>query len=94
MLLVKKSLGKWRLCIDYTCFNMTCHKHLYPIKSIDKLFVNSVYYKLMSFMGAYFGYNQIPMYDSDIENIIFMIEKVNYQYNVIPVDLKNVGATY
>ncbi|MCI35412.1 hypothetical protein A2U01_0056633, partial [Trifolium medium] len=58
--LVKKDSGKWRMCVDYTDLNKACPKDSYPIPNIDKLVDNSAGYKLLSFMDAYSGYNQIP----------------------------------
>ena len=48
----------------------------------------------MTFMDAYSGYNQIPMYPSDYEKTIFVIHDKIFCYNVMSFDLKNVGATY
>lgn len=45
-------------------------------------------------MNAYFGYNQISMYEPDRGKTMLMTEQEKYQYNVMPFRLKNVGATY
>lgn len=37
VVLVKKSYGKWRMCVDYTDLNKVCPKDSYPLPSIDKL---------------------------------------------------------
>jgi len=57
LVLVKKSNGKWRMCVDYTNLNRACPEDAYPLFNIDKLVYNSSGYKLLSFMDAYFGYN-------------------------------------
>jgi len=57
VVLVKKSNGKWRMCVDYTDLNRACPKDAYPLPNIDKLVDNSSDYKLLSFMDAYSGYN-------------------------------------
>ena len=61
VVLVKKSNGKWRLCVDYTDLNRAFPKDAYPLPNIDKLVDNSSGYRLLSFMDAYSGYNQIPI---------------------------------
>ena len=94
VVLVKKSNGKWRMCVDYTYLYSAFPKDAYPLLNIDKLVDNSSSYKLSSFMDAYFGYNQIPMADEDKEKTAFMTESGNYYYNVIPFGLRNAGATY
>src|SRR3954469_11348628 len=94
VVLVKKSNGKWRMCVDYTDVNRACPKDAYPLPNIDRLVDNSAGYKLLSFMDAYSGYNQIPMARSDKQYTAFMTESGNYYYNVMPFGLKNAGSTY
>ncbi|CAJ2638011.1 unnamed protein product [Trifolium pratense] len=94
VVLVKKSNGKWRMCVDYTDLNRACPKDSYHLPCIDKLVDNSSGFKLLSFMDAYSGYNQIPMVVADREKTAFMTESGNYYYNVMPFGLKNAGATY
>ncbi|GAU47343.1 hypothetical protein TSUD_302120 [Trifolium subterraneum] len=55
VVLVKKSNGKWRMCVDYTDLNRVCPKDAYPLPNIDKLVDNSSRFKLLSFMDAYSG---------------------------------------
>ena len=74
VVLVKKSNGKWRMCVDYTDFNRACPKDAYHLPNIDKLVDNSSGYKLLSFMDAYSGYNQIPMADENKKKTTFMTE--------------------
>src|SRR4051812_38718876 len=90
VVLVKKSNGKWRMCIDYTDLNRACPKDAYPLPNIDKLVDNFAGFKLLSFMDAYSGYNQIPMSKMDKKYIAFMTESGNYYYNVMPLGLKEV----
>lgn len=49
---------------------------------------------MLSFMDAYSGYNQIPMYDVDKEHTSFITDHDLYYYKVMPFGLKNAGATY
>ncbi|GAU34549.1 hypothetical protein TSUD_219330 [Trifolium subterraneum] len=53
VVLVKKSNGKWHMCVDYTDLNRACPKDAYPLPNIDKLVDNSSGFKLLSFMDAY-----------------------------------------
>ena len=59
IVLVKKANGKWRICIDYTNLNRVCPKDSYPLPSIDQLVDATSGFRLMSFMDAFLGYNQI-----------------------------------
>ncbi|MCV5002857.1 reverse transcriptase family protein, partial [Escherichia coli] len=51
-------------------------------------------HELLSFMDAYSGYNQIPMYHRDEEHTAFITDRGLYCYKVMPFGLKNAGATY
>ncbi|GAU44610.1 hypothetical protein TSUD_241030 [Trifolium subterraneum] len=94
VVLVKKSNGKWRMCVDYTDLNRACPKDAYLLPCIDRLVDNSSGFKLLSFLDAYSGYNQTPMVVADRTKTAFMTETGNYYYNVMPFGLKNAGATY
>ncbi|XP_027905727.1 uncharacterized protein LOC114165268 [Vigna unguiculata] len=67
VVLVKKANGKWRMCTDYTDLNKACPKDMYPLPSIDRLVDGAAGHKVLSFLDAYSGYNQIPMYPPDKE---------------------------
>lgn len=94
VVLVKNNSGKWRMCVNYTDLNKWCSKDLYHIPVLDKLVDNSTGYKFLSFMNAYFDYNQISIYERDWEKISFMTKQANYQYNVMPFGLKFFEPTY
>nr|XP_025611816.1 uncharacterized protein LOC112705182 [Arachis hypogaea] len=80
VVLVKKQNGKWRMCVDYTDLNKACPKDPYPLPSIDTLVDASSWYQYLSFMDAYLGYNQIPMYEPDEEKTSFITPRANYCY--------------
>jgi len=61
---------------------------------IDQLVDGTTGHKLLSFMDAYSGYNQIPMYVPDQDHTIFITDRGLYCYKVMPFGLKNAGATY
>jgi len=94
VVLVKKSIGKWRMCVDFTDLNKACPKDSYPLPSIDALVDSASGCKLLSFLDAFSGYNQIKMHLMDEERTAFMTERLCYCYKVMPFGLKNAGATY
>jgi len=57
--MVKKSNGKWRMCVDYTNINKSCPKDSYPLSIIDRLIDRATGHTILSFLDAYSGYNQI-----------------------------------
>ncbi|XP_017416505.1 uncharacterized protein LOC108327297 [Vigna angularis] len=80
VVMVKKASGKWRMCTDYTDLNKACPKDFG--------------HRMLSFVDAYTGYNQIPMYGLDREKTTFITERANFCYEVMLFGLKNSGATY
>ncbi|XP_014523657.1 uncharacterized protein LOC106779952 [Vigna radiata var. radiata] len=94
VVMVKKSNGKWRMCTYFIDLNKACPKDTYSLLSIDALVDGVSGYEVLSFLDAYSGYNQIPMYRPDSEKTTFIIERETYCYDVMPFGLKNAGATY
>ena len=94
MLVKNKEKGKLRVCVDYTDLNKACPKDPYLIHRIDLLVDSTFGNQLLNFLDAYFGYNQIAMYEPNKEKIAFVIKRGTYCYKVMLFGLKNAGATY
>ncbi|KAI5342184.1 hypothetical protein L3X38_010059 [Prunus dulcis] len=94
ILVAKKDKGLWRVCVDYTDLNKACPKENFPLPRIDQLVDSTFGNQLLSFMDAYFGYNQIMMHENDKVKTSFIIERGTYCYKVMLFGLKNAGATY
>ena len=92
--MVKKANVKWQVCIDYTDLNKICPQDCFPHSRIDQLVDATANHELLSFMDACFEYKQIPMRRADQANIVFTTDQGLYCYQVMPFDLKNVGAMY
>ena len=65
VVMVKKANGKWRMCVDFTDLNRACPKDSYPLPCIDQLVDSTAGHKLLSFIDAFSGYNQIKMDEAD-----------------------------
>ena len=94
VVLVKKENGKWRLYIDFTDINKACPKDSFPLARINLIVDATAGHELLSFMDAFFGYNQISMDPDDQEKTSFVTAQGTYCYRVMPFGLKNAGATY
>ncbi|KAL2248407.1 UNVERIFIED_CONTAM: Retrovirus-related Pol polyprotein from transposon [Sesamum indicum] len=94
VVLVPKSSGKWRMCIDFTDLNKACLKDPYPLPRIDLMVDSTVGFEMFSMMDAYQGYHQIHMAKEDRDKTSFITKKGIYCYNMMPFGLKNAGATY
>jgi hypothetical protein len=88
------SNGKWRMCMDFTDLNKACPRDSFLLPHIDALVDSTTRYRLLSFMDAFSGYNQIYMHPEDQEKTAFIIDRGLYCYKFIPFGLKNAGATY
>ncbi|KAI3739892.1 hypothetical protein L2E82_30304 [Cichorium intybus] len=55
--MVKKSDGSWRMCIDYTDLNKACPKDCYPLPEIDQKVESLQGFRWKCFLDAYKGYH-------------------------------------
>ena len=94
VVMVKKSNGKWRMCVNFTDPNKACPKDSFPLPKINQLVNSTTGHKLLSFMDAFSRYNWILMVEDDQEKTLFVTSQGLYCYKVMPFGLKNAGATY
>ena len=94
VVVVPKKGGKWRVCVDYMDLNDTCPMDSFPLPRIDQIVDASVGHGMLSFLDAFPGYHQIPMYPPDAEKTSFITPHGLFCYNVMPFGLKNARATY
>ena len=92
--MVKKANRKWRMCVNFTDLNRACPKDSYPLPQIDTMVDSMARHKLLSFMDAFSGYNQIKMKEDDQERTSFVTCQGLFCYKVMLFGLKNAGATY
>ena len=94
VVLIKKANGKWKMCVDFTNLNKACPKDSFLLPRINQLMYSTAGHKLLTFMDAFLGYNQIKMAKEDQEKTAFITSQGLYYYKVIPFGQKNAGATY
>ncbi|XP_056690031.1 uncharacterized protein [Spinacia oleracea] len=94
VVLVPKPNKSWRMCVDYTDLNKACPKDSFPLPKIDRLVDSTAGHALMSFMDAYSGFHQIPLWPDDQEKTSFVTEQGLYCYKVMSFGLKNAPATF
>ena len=69
IVLVKKANGKLRMCVNFTNLNKACSKDSFPLPRIDQLVDSMVGHKLLTFMDAFLGYNQMKMVEEHRSNL-------------------------
>lgn len=57
VVLVRKSSGAWKMCVDFTYLNKACPKDDFPLPRIDRLVDSTAGHALFSFMDANVGYH-------------------------------------
>ena len=62
MVLLKKPNKTWRICVDFTDLNKVYSKNSYPLPKINKLVGPTVRHALLSFIDAFSGHHQIPLF--------------------------------
>nr|ABA96443.2 retrotransposon protein, putative, Ty3-gypsy subclass [Oryza sativa Japonica Group] len=92
--LVRKSNGKWRMCVDFTDLNKVCPKDDFPLPRIDQLVDSTAGCELMSFLDAYSSYHQIHMNPADIPKTAFITSFGTFCHLRMPFGLRNAGATF
>ena len=53
MVVVRKKMGKWRVCVDFTDLNRACPKDSFPLPQIDRLVDATVGHPRISFLDAF-----------------------------------------
>nr|CAE05804.2 OSJNBb0046K02.14 [Oryza sativa Japonica Group]CAE75940.1 B1159F04.3 [Oryza sativa Japonica Group] len=92
--LVRKSNGKWRMCVDFTDLNKACPKDDFLLPRIDQLVDSTAGCELMSFLDVYSGYHQIHMNPADIPKTAFITPFGTFCHLRMPFGLRNAGATF
>jgi hypothetical protein len=94
LVLVLKKNNTWHMCIDYTSLNKACPKDPFALPRIDQVIDSTTSCNRLSFLDAYSGYHQVPLYQPDQIKTSFITPYRAYCYVTMPFGLKNAGATY
>jgi len=94
IVLVKKSDGTTRFCIDYRKLNEVTRKNSYPLPRIDDHLEALKGNSWFCTLDLASGYWQIQMYEGDKEKTAFASHMGLYEFNVMPFGLTNAPATF
>ena len=94
IVLVNKSQGTIRVCIDFRDLNKSFPKENFPTPHIDQIIENYARSVIFSFMDGFSSYNQIEILPSDQHKTAFIFPWGTFSYNKLPFGLKNARATF
>ena len=94
IVVVRKSNGAVRICVDYRFLNSKTKKDAFPLPRIDEALEVMKGAKYFSSLDLAQGFHQIPMAEEDIEKTAFRTGTgAHYEYVMLPMGLCNAPAT-
>ena len=91
--LIKKKDGSFRFVVDYKKLNLITIKDSSPLPNMEETLRNlGQGYHYFSKLDLKSGFYQIPIRDSDKEKTAFITEFGLYQFNVLPMGIKEFSS--
>ena len=92
--LVPKSDGTLRFCINFTPLNSITYLDSYPLPRIDDIFARIKNARVFTTLDLASGYWQVPMREEDKAKTAFATPNGLFEFEVMPFGLCNAPATF
>lgn len=94
VVLVPKSGGTYRMCVDYRKLNSVTVTDTYPMPKIDELLHSARSTTFMSTIDLQQGFWQVPVADEDRDKTCFVTPFGTFRFKRMAFGLKNAPATF
>jgi hypothetical protein len=94
LVLLRKTNGEIRLCVDFRNINKFSKKDNYPLPEMEHLLQRISRAIVMSFLDGFSGYNHISIHPDDQEKNSFTTPWGTFMYAKMPFGLMNSRATF
>lgn len=71
------------MCVDFIDLNKSCPNDSLLLLWVDQLVDAMAGQEMLNFIDAFFGYNQIPMYEPDQDKMTFITDRGLYYFKVM-----------
>jgi len=90
----KRTVTRWRMCIDYRKLNTATRKDHFPLPFIDQMLERLARHSYFCYLDGYSGFFQIPIHPNDQEKTTFTCPYETFAYRRMPFGLCNAPATF
>jgi hypothetical protein len=94
LVLVRKTTGQIRLCIDFHTLNRASIKDHFPLPNMEMILQQVAGSQMMTLLDGFSGYNQIKVKRVDKYKTTFITRWGTFAYEHMPFGLSNAGATF
>lgn len=94
VVIVPKSRGGWRMCVDYRTLNACTKFDAYPMQNDHSVFNKLHGARYFTTIDMKSGYWQVSLRESDRELTAFSVGENLYQFKVLPFGVKNGQPTF
>lgn len=95
IVMIKKSAGNFRFCIDMRRVNESSVKDAYPLPQINSILEKLRHATFISTLDLFRGYWQVPLAEDSRPITAFTVPGLGlYQFRVMPFGLHSAGATF